>query len=319
MTYELPRAAFFVILVSLATTGQVAAAASASPAAKPELSSREQTIVLGRVSRNPKKNFPKIEKLARYLARRLDPLGITAWDVLVARDNREMIGYFSEGKVDLVSESVFSALLFSQETGAEIFLREWKKGAPWYHAVFITRKDSPIATLADLRGRKVAFEDPGSTTGFLLPLAILNRTGLEMVELTSPRDGVPADKVGYAFAIEEGNIATWVARGLADAGAFSNHDWKSLSHTLAPLKENLQIFHRSKPFIRHVILARRGLRPDVKARVKDILRGMHEEPEAADVLKAYYKVKKFDEIEGEAAESLAEARRSFKLIQKELE
>ncbi len=319
MMYELPRAVFFVILVSLGTSGQVAAAASESGAAKPELSPREQTIVLGRVSANPKKDFPRIEMLARYLARRLDPLGITAWDVLVAKDNREMIGYLSEGKVDLVSEAVFSALLFFEEAGAEILLREWKKGAPWYHTVFITRKDSGIATLADLPGRKVAFEDPGSTTGFLLPLAILNRAGLETVELTSPRDGVPADKVGYAFAIEEVNIAIWVTRGLADAGAFGNHDWDSLAKTPAQLKEHLRIFRTSKPFIRQVILARRGLRPDVKARVKDILRGMNEDPEGADVLKAYYTVKKYDEIEGEAAKSLAEARRLFMLIQKELE
>ena len=319
MMYVLPRAAFFVILVSLVTWGQVAAAASASSAAKPELSPREQTIVVGRVTSNPRNNFSMIETLARYLARRLDPLGITAWDVLIAKDNRQMIGYLSEGKVDLVSEAVLSAILFSEQAGAEILLREWKKGAPWYHTVFITRKDSGIATLADLRGKKVAFEDPGSTTGFLLPVAILNRAGLETVELSSPRDGVPADKVGYAFAIEEVNIANWVARGLADAGAFGNHDWDDVSHTVAPLKELLHIFHTSKPFIRQVILARRGLRPDVTARVKDILRGMHEDPEGADVLKAYYKVKKYDEIEGEAAESFAEARRLFMLIRKELE
>lgn len=319
MMYELLRATFFVILVSLGTSGQVAAAASASSAAKPELSSREQTIVLGRVSTDPKKNFPKIEMLARYLARRLEPLGIRAWDVLVAQDNREMIGYLSEGRVDLVSEAVFSALLFSEKAGTEILLREWKKGAPWYHSVFITRKDSGIATLADLRGRKVAFEDPGATTGFLLPLAILKRAGLETVELTSPRDGVPADKVGYAFAIEELNIAAWVARGLADAGAIGSHDWDSLRDAPTLLKKQLHIFHASKPFIRQVILARRGLRPDVKARVKEILRGMHEDPEGADVLKTYYRVKKYDEIEGEAAESVAEARRLFMLIQKELE
>lgn len=319
MMNALRRAAFFVILVSLATSGQVAAAASASGAAKPELSSREQTLVVGRVTTNPKKNFPKIEKLARYLARRLEPLGITAWDVHVAKDNRQMIGYLSEGEVDLVSEAVFSALLFAEQAGAEILLREWKKGKPWYHTVFITRQDSAIATLADLRGRKVAFEDPGATTGFLLPLAILKRAGLETVELSSPRVGGPADKVGYTFAVEEVNIATWVARGLTDAGAFGDHDWDDVSHNPAPLKEKLRIFHKTKPFIRQVILARRGLRPDVKARVKEILLDMHNDPEAIDVLKAYYGVKKYDEIEGEARESLAQARRLFMLIRKELE
>lgn len=39
--------------------------------------------------------------------------------------------------------------------------------------------------------------------------------------------------------------------------------------------------------IRQVILARCGLRPDVKARVRGILHGMQEDPEAASVLKDY--------------------------------
>ena len=105
MMYELLRPTFFVILVSLGTLGQVAAA-SASSAAKPELTSREQTLVVGRVSEDPKGNFPKIEMLARYLARRLEPLGITAWEVVIAKDNQEIISHLRSGSVDLVSESV---------------------------------------------------------------------------------------------------------------------------------------------------------------------------------------------------------------------
>ena len=57
----------------------------------------------------------------------------------------------------------------------------------------------------------------------------------------------------------------------------------------------------------------------MKARVKDILLGMHEDPEGADVLKAYYGVKKYDEIEGEVTESLSRARHIFALIRNELE
>ncbi len=71
--------------------------------------------------------------------------------------------------------------------------------------------------------------------------------------------------------------------------------------------------------IRQVILARCGLRPDVKARVRGILHGMQEDPEGADILKAYYGVTKYDEIKGEVAESLSRARGVFAFIRKVLE
>ena len=287
--------------------------------AQNDRSAKERSIVVGRVSADPEKTYPRLEKLAQYLARRLAPLGITAGGAMVAEDNRTMIRYLSQGKVDLVSETVLSALLFSDETGAEILLREWKKGVPWYYTVFITRKGSGITTLAHLRGRKIAFEDPGSTTGFLLPLAMLKREGLETVELSSPRDTAPADKVGYAFVTAEVAIAASVVRGLADAGAFSDRDWNEVGRTPGPLKKRLEIFHMSRPLIRSLILARRGLRPEIKARVKETLLGMHDDPEGADVLKAYYEVKKYDEIEGEVSKSLDEARRVFGLVRTEIE
>jgi phosphonate transport system substrate-binding protein len=156
-------------------------------------------------------------------------------------------------------------------------------------------------------------------SAFLLPLAILRREGLEPVELSSPQAVPPAGRVGYVFAKSEVNVVTWVARGLVDAGAISDGDWDERARTPKPLKAQLEIFHTSKPFIRSLIVARRGLRPEVKARVREILLDMHEDPEGADVLKAYYKVKKYDEIEGEVAESLSEARRVFMFIREELE
>ncbi len=45
---------------------------------------------------------------------------------------------------------------------------------------------------------------------------------------------------------------------------------------------------------------------------------MHESPEGKKVLKKYYKVKKYDELEGEAAEHLAAARRIYANIPPDL-
>ena len=319
MTYGLSRTGFLFFVVSFLAYGEATADSVQNAALRSEHSSKEQTIVIGRVSDDPMKHFPRLETFANYLAPRLESVGIAAVSVLIAKDNQQMITYLREGKVDLLSETALSALLFVEQAGAELLLREWKKGVPTYRTVLFTRAESGIAALPDLTDRTIAFEDRGSTSSFLLPLAMLMRGGLEAVELSSPQTVPPAGRVGYAFASAEVNIVTWVARGLVDAGALSDGDWGDLSRAPDSLKVHLKIFHRSKPFIRSLVVTRGGLRQEVKARVKEILLDMHNDQDATDVLKVYNKVKKYDEIEGEVSESLNGARDVFALVRNKME
>ena len=83
---------------------------------------RAQTLILGKVSGNPKKQFPKLEALAVHLAARLKDKGIEKGGVLIAQSNAEMIALLKDGKVDLVTETPLSALLIQEKSGAEIFL-----------------------------------------------------------------------------------------------------------------------------------------------------------------------------------------------------
>jgi phosphonate transport system substrate-binding protein len=292
-----------------------AAEAAEKPGLRPStLQNRAATLVLGRVSMEPQADFPRLEKMVGELARRLAPAGIAAGDVLIAKNNKELADHLRDGSIDLVSRTPFSALLLAETVGAEILLREWKGGSDRYRTVFFARRDGGIASLADLKGRKIAFEDRGSTSAYLLPLGVLRQAGIDAAELESPRSAAPQGKVGYVFAASELNIAAWVARGLVDAGAFSDQDWQNLTKVPSPVKQELVVFHQSRPLIRSFMLARRDLPPALKERVKAALLSMHEDAEGREALKAFYKVERYDEIEGEALEALEEARRLFALI-----
>ena len=282
------------------------------------LGHKKGVIVVGRVSEDPKKHFPRLEKMANYLAGRLAPLGISKGAAFVAQSNQDIIEALRNGAVDLVSETAFSAVRFSRETGAEIILREWKGGKAEYRTLFIARTDSGIETLADLRGKTIAFEDRGSTSAFLLPLAILRREGQTDVELPSPRDKPPTGKIGYAFARGEVNILAWVVTGLTNAGTLSSHDWEDLARTPTALKGGLRVFHATQPIIRSLLVARKGLDGELKARIEKVLLAMHMDPTGREVLKAYNRVARYDRIVGEAARSLEEVRRLVPLINEEL-
>ncbi|MDW9373583.1 phosphonate ABC transporter substrate-binding protein [Sinorhizobium meliloti] len=46
-------------------------------------------------------------------------------------------------------------------------------GSTGYHSIMVARKDSGITKLEDLKGKKLGFADPDSTSGYLVPLVTL--------------------------------------------------------------------------------------------------------------------------------------------------
>lgn len=66
---------------------------------------------------------------------------------------------------------------------------EQTDGSTGYHSIMIARKDSGIATLADSKGKTLAFADPDSTSGYLIPVATLPKDlGAPVAEYYSKTD-----------------------------------------------------------------------------------------------------------------------------------
>jgi len=147
-----------------------------------------KSLVIGRVSSDANQTYKQLKPMVDYVADRLADVGITDGSVLMAKDHEEMFRYLREGKVDWVQKGIFEALIYNREVGAEFALRSWRKGVPNYHTVMFARKDGQIASLKDLVGKKIAFEDPSSTSAFFVPSAILKRAKFQLRELSSPKE-----------------------------------------------------------------------------------------------------------------------------------
>jgi phosphonate transport system substrate-binding protein len=52
-------------------------------------------------------------------------------------------------------------------------------GSLGYHSVLIVRSDSPYQSLDDLKGKTLAWADPNSTSGYLVPMVSLREAGIE--------------------------------------------------------------------------------------------------------------------------------------------
>ncbi len=294
----------FRLLAGLTTVMLLGLALAPNSAAEPG-----QRLVLGRISDEPHKHLDRLRAMAGYLASQLAKDGIAGVDVVIAESAERMRSLLRQGKVDLLSETAFTALDFMDDGTATPLLREWKKGVAEYHTVIIARSNSGVRSLADLDGRKFAFEDPGSTSGYLIPRVALEDAGLTLWQLPDPRNPVPAGVVGYSFANGEINVVAWVNRGLADAGAISNLDWADPEAAPPGLKSSLRIIHETEPVIRSLFLVRESLDAALSERITEILETMHKTPDGRATLKDYFNVARYDRLEGDAAKGFEAARR----------
>lgn len=309
---------FLAFLLLFAGVWTVAASANDTAAlSRPgdgQVAAIQRDLVIGRVSSDPVKTLPRLQVLSVYLADQLAPLGITGSQAIIARSNAEMLLLLRSGQVDAVSETVMSAFMFADEADAELLMREWKRGVSSYRSVLFSRTDSGIETLDDLRGRVVAFEDRGSTSGFLIPMAMLREHGLEAVELPAPGIAPPPDKVGFVFVGTEINIAAWVTRGMVDAGALNDGDWQDVERTPDGLRDQLSVFHQSSPIPRSVLIVRSDLEPELREALRSTLAQIEHDPAAEEVRTAYYGVARYDPFVGDASRDLSRVRALYDIV-----
>ncbi|MEP0814232.1 MAG: phosphate/phosphite/phosphonate ABC transporter substrate-binding protein [bacterium] len=97
----------------------------------------------------------------------------------------------------------------NQRHQARVALKAVRKGTPYYYGQLIVRSDSPIQTLADCRGKRFAWVDPTSTSGYLYPRAMLKAAGID-----------PDKDLGDSVATgSHDSVVISVLQGSVDVGA----------------------------------------------------------------------------------------------------
>ncbi len=254
-----------------------------------EATEHPDELVLGRISDDPQSHYEQLRPLLDYVVARMGDVGITRGRILMARDVQQMQSYLRRGRVDWVTETASSATLLESRAGAVPMLLTERDGVSRYHTIFFARRDSGIATLDDLRGRSLAFQNRQSSSAYFVPAGELLVRGLPLEILLSPTDQPGAGSVGYLFARSEFNIASWVHKRLVDAGAMSNLDWDNPRRVPPAFKRDFVAFHSTPPFPRALEMVRGDLEPRVAARLRDVLLAAADDPAAQDALQRFFR------------------------------
>ncbi len=251
----------------------------------------QETIVLGDISDNPQKKIRRFQPLASYLAANLSQ--VDRGKVKIAPNIDIMIEWLKSGEVDLYIDSPYPAMLAINNAGAKPILRRWKKGSAEYLSLIFTMSDRNINSLSDLKGKIIAFDDPFSTTGYMLPLAKLLESGLNPLEKSLPNTSVPDNAVGYVFSYEDENSIEWLLSGKVAAAAMDNQSFDKLS---AEIKEKAIVLAETEKIARNLVMVRGDLPPDQIDAISSILLEMDRTAEGKAVLEKFAQTTKFDQF-----------------------
>lgn len=109
-------------------------------------------------------------------------------DKLAAAIGVEKVSLFPAADYDGVIQGLLGGTLDYAELGASGYAKIYlakadavepilttvqTDGSTGYHSIMVARKDSGITKLEDLKGKKLGFADPDSTSGYLVPLVTL--------------------------------------------------------------------------------------------------------------------------------------------------
>ncbi|MBX9766600.1 MAG: phosphate/phosphite/phosphonate ABC transporter substrate-binding protein [Bdellovibrionales bacterium] len=106
----------------------------------------------------------KSEELVKKIQKKV---GVSV-NALFAKDYQGLIDAMKNKQVDFGFFTAMSFVFAERQAGAKVlFKKVWEN--PYYYSAIMVRKDSKIKSLQELRGKKFAFVDEKSASGFLYP------------------------------------------------------------------------------------------------------------------------------------------------------
>jgi phosphonate transport system substrate-binding protein len=230
------------------------------------------------------KGMPVYDEMARYFSRKL------GWDVKVVSnlsytesDNMLdkgviQIGFvcglpyvhnFSQDKYELLAVPIMS-----MKKGAFADAKGYEDVPGKYYSYTIVRKDSPLKTWADLKGKSYAFNEMTSNSGYNLPRAKLISLGAKNWQYFS--------KIVLSGSHEES--IRLVASGVVDASSVDSlvldYD-RFLGYAAA---RNVRIIEHLGPAGIPPVVISKNADQSIKQPMMNVMLGMHNDPEGKRIL-----------------------------------
>ncbi|MEW5694004.1 MAG: phosphate/phosphite/phosphonate ABC transporter substrate-binding protein [Candidatus Hydrogenedentota bacterium] len=263
----------------------------------------EDVFIIGHVpSANVIKVAQRFKPLCDYLK---DEIGKTI-KLKFRPDYTGIIEKMKEGAYDMVIVGP-KAYVEARDQGAPYIamLKPRRFGSSFYRSIIITRFDSRIKKIEDIKGKKFAFSDPKSTSGYSFPKVFLIQHGL-----------IPNKDFKVFFAGEHDNVVLNVHRGEYDVGACYDDARKTVFKSNLSKVEELTIIAKTPDIPNEPYLIREDLLKNNKElveKLKNALLKLDKIPEGKNILKSLGEnIEGYDEAQDKDYDVVREAEKILK-------
>ena len=166
----------------------------------------KQTIYFGIIPRdNPRILYEKYQPLLDYLSEKTP----YTYELVLKKNYEDTVNALGNGDMDIALLGPLTYLEARAKYGALCILKpKGIDGKAVYKSVIIKRKDSPIKSPSELKGKSMAFSASKSTSGNLMPRYLLANSGIHLSDLG-----------GYANFDYHDSVVKAILKGQYDAGA----------------------------------------------------------------------------------------------------
>lgn len=265
------------------TNASPTTAASGTAAAKasgPRLGSFDRPIVL---AFTPSQDLARVTASGNKIKSSLERATGLAWKVSVPTSYAAVVEGMCAGSIDVAFLAPLMMVLAGDKGCASPFLAALRKDdtgklSTTYQSQIIVRTDSGIKDLNGLKGKKFAFTDAVSTSGYLFPtLLVKSKTGQD------PKAFFSATQ----FAGGHDKAVLAVYQGTVD-GAASFIDARTLKGMPADIMEKTTRIETAGPIPNDGAAVRKGFPDDIKAQIQKSLEDYSKTDDGAKVFRDLY-------------------------------
>ncbi|HRJ72952.1 MAG TPA: phosphate/phosphite/phosphonate ABC transporter substrate-binding protein [Terrimicrobiaceae bacterium] len=189
-------------------------------------------------------------------------------EVIVPLSAAVIVEGLANGTIDLAYLSATDAINARQSGAADVLLAGEIDGRTSYPSYWVALKEKPYQSIADLKGKPVAFASKTSTSGYVVPLWDLHQQGF-VSGTGRAEEFFGADNTwygtGYVSAIER------VLNGDAEAAAVSYYVLDKDKHLTPEQRAKLRMIDQQGPVPTHVIAVRAAVSGTDRAKLREAL------------------------------------------------
>jgi phosphonate transport system substrate-binding protein len=214
--------------------------------------------------------------------------------------------------VDVAWLATFAYVLAHDKYGADVILTTVRQGSKTYRSQIVVRADSGIRSLADLRGKKFAFVDSVSASGFLYPVALLARNNIDYKSYFAETVNAGGhDKVVIAVYNRQVDAGATFGQSI-ETGAPT--DARTLvASTIPDVMEQVVPIAVTDPIPNDTVSVRKGLDRTLVDKIRGGLLRLSETPDGQKMLRDLYQINGLVEASDADYNSVREAARVLNL------